>query len=62
LLVVCSEPRTLAFTSLSVNAGTDVLLCQVLSYIYEGNTYLSHLSSPYAMHGERGMRTLLDFF
>jgi len=52
----------LAFASLSVNAGIGVLLCQQLSYIYEGNTYLNHLSSPNAMHGERGLQNIVRFF
>jgi hypothetical protein len=52
----------LAFASLSVNAGIGVLLCQQLSYIYEGNTYLNHLSSPNALHGERGLQNIVRFF
>jgi hypothetical protein len=52
----------LAFASLSVNAGIGVLLCQQLSYIYEGNTYLNHLSSPNALHGERGLHNIIRFF
>lgn len=52
----------LAFASLSVNAGLGVLLCQQLSYIYEGNTYLNRLSSPNVMHGERGLQNLVRFF
>ncbi|XP_048559846.1 protein S-acyltransferase 11 [Triticum urartu] len=52
----------LAFASLSVNAGIAVLLCQQLSLIYEGNTYLSHISSPTDIHGERGLRNLVRFF
>lgn len=54
----------LAFASSSVNAGIAVLLCQQLSYIYEGNTYLSRLSSaPNALqHGERGLQNIVRFF
>ncbi|XP_066346320.1 protein S-acyltransferase 11-like isoform X2 [Miscanthus floridulus] len=52
----------LAFASLSVNAGIGVLLCQQLSYIYEGNTYLNHLSSPNPLHGERGLQNIVRFF
>lgn len=52
----------LAFASLSVNAGIAVLLCQQLSLIYEGNTYLGHISSPTDMHGERGLQNLVRFF
>lgn len=52
----------LAFASLSVNAGIAVLLCQQLSYIYEGNTYLNHISSPNALHGERGLQNIVRFF
>ena len=52
----------LAFASLSVNAGIGVLLYQQLSYIYEGNTYLNHLSSPNPLHGERGLQNIVRFF
>ena len=52
----------LAFASLSVNAGIAVLLCQQLSYIYEGNTYLSRLSSPDIMQGDRGLQNVVRFF
>lgn len=52
----------LAFASLSVNAGIAVLLCQQLSYIYEGNTYLTRLSSPNVTQGERGLQNLVRFF
>jgi hypothetical protein len=54
----------LAFASSSVNAGIAVLLCQQLSYIYEGNTYLSRMSSaPNALqHGERGLQNIVRFF
>ncbi|KAL6651609.1 hypothetical protein ACP70R_010534 [Stipagrostis hirtigluma subsp. patula] len=52
----------LAFASLSVNAGIGVLLCQQLSYVYEGNTYLNRLSSPNIIQGERGLQNLVRFF
>nr|ACG34055.1 DHHC zinc finger domain containing protein [Zea mays] len=54
----------LAFASSSVNAGIAVLLCQQLSYIYQGNTYLNRLSSaPNALqHGERGLQNIVRFF
>ncbi|XP_062184125.1 protein S-acyltransferase 11 isoform X2 [Phragmites australis] len=52
----------LAFASLSVNAGICVLLCQQLSYVYEGNTYLDRLNSANVMHRERGLQNLVRFF
>lgn len=52
----------LSFASLSVNAGIAVLLCQQLSYIYDGNSYLNRLSSPNVVHGERGLQNLVRFF
>ncbi|KAM0841095.1 hypothetical protein ACQ4PT_059231 [Festuca glaucescens] len=52
----------LVFASLSVNAGIAVLLCQQLSYIYEGNTYITRLSSSNVTQGERGLQNLVRFF
>lgn len=50
-------------SSVSVGTGLSVLLWQQLCYIYEGNTYLSHLNS----HGnndveKKGCENLLLFF
>ncbi|XP_021896557.1 protein S-acyltransferase 11 isoform X2 [Carica papaya] len=45
--------------SLSVEIGLSVLLWQQLCYIYEGKTYLSHLSSG---EGERNCQNLFRFF
>lgn len=49
--------------SVSVAIGLSVLLWQQLSYIYEGKTYLSHLSSQGREEdGEKSCRNLLTFF
>lgn len=50
-------------SSVSVQIGLSVLLWQQLRYVYEGKTYLSHLSSR-GNHevGERGCQNLLRFF
>ncbi|XP_010487785.1 PREDICTED: protein S-acyltransferase 11-like [Camelina sativa] len=49
--------------SVSVAIGLSVLLWQQLSYIYEGKTYLSHLSSQGTEEdGEKSCRNLLLFF
>ncbi|KAL0743501.1 hypothetical protein Bca4012_085014 [Brassica carinata] len=49
--------------SVSVAIGLSVLLWQQLSYIYEGKTYLSHLSSQGSEEdGEKSCRNLLTFF
>lgn len=49
--------------SVTVEIGLSILLWQQLSYIYEGQTYLSHLSSP-GNHGdgEKDCQNLLRFF
>nr|CAD1821126.1 unnamed protein product [Ananas comosus var. bracteatus] len=52
----------LAFASLSVEIGISVLLWQQLSFIYEGNTYINSVTSPNAVHGERGWQNILRFF
>lgn len=49
----------LLIASISVNMGLSVLLWQQLSFIYEGKTYLSHLSSG---AGEKDCRNILRFF
>lgn len=51
----------LFISSFSVQIGLIVLLCQQLWYIYEGKTYLSHLSSQ-GDDGEKDCRNLLRFF
>lgn len=50
-------------SSVSVQIGLSVLLWQQLRYVYEGKTYLSHLSSR-GNHevGEKGCQNLLRFF
>ncbi|KAG5398340.1 hypothetical protein IGI04_020154 [Brassica rapa subsp. trilocularis] len=49
--------------SVSVAIGLSVLLWQQLSYIYEGKTYLSHLSSQGSEEdGEKSFGNLLTFF
>ncbi|XP_010277286.1 PREDICTED: protein S-acyltransferase 11 [Nelumbo nucifera] len=49
--------------SLSVGIGLTVLLWQQLFYIYEGKTYLSHLSSRGDVEiGEKGCQNLYRFF
>lgn len=52
----------LAFASISVEIGINVLLWQQLCYIYEGNTYLSHISSVGGVRGDKGCHNLLRFF
>ncbi|PON36690.1 Zinc finger, DHHC-type, palmitoyltransferase [Parasponia andersonii] len=50
-------------SSVSVELGLSVLLWQQLCYIYEGKTYLSHLSSRGNNNvGERGCQNLSRFF
>lgn len=51
----------LFISSFSVQIGLIVLLCQQLWYIYEGKTYLSHLSSQ-GDDGEKDCQNLLRFF
>ncbi|XP_022153184.1 protein S-acyltransferase 11 [Momordica charantia] len=51
----------LFISSFSVQIGLMVLLCQQLWYIYEGKTYLSHISSQ-GDDGDRDCRNLLRFF
>lgn len=49
--------------SVSVAIGLSVLLWQQLSYIYEGKTYLSHLSAQGSEEdGEKSCGNLLTFF
>ncbi|XAR49522.1 Protein S-acyltransferase [Bertholletia excelsa] len=49
--------------SISVEIGLSVLLWQQLSFIYEGNTYLGHLSSRgNGAAGERDCQNLNHFF
>ncbi|CAH2053372.1 unnamed protein product [Thlaspi arvense] len=49
--------------SISVAIGLSVLLWQQLSYIYEGKTYLSHLSSQGSEEdGEKSCGNLVTFF
>ncbi|CAN0888343.1 Protein S-acyltransferase 11 [Linum grandiflorum] len=50
----------LFFSSVSVQIGLSVLLWQQLNYIYEGKTYLSHLSSQGG--GDRDWKNILRFF
>lgn len=50
-------------SSISVNIGLSVLLWQQLFYIYEGKTYLSHLSSRGDDgDGRKDCRNILRFF
>ncbi|KAF8398744.1 hypothetical protein HHK36_014602 [Tetracentron sinense] len=49
--------------SLSVDIGLSILLWQQLHFIYEGKTYLSHLSSQVDDGvGEKGCQNLFRFF
>ncbi|RZC75005.1 hypothetical protein C5167_050484 [Papaver somniferum] len=49
--------------SISVGIGLTILLWQQLSYIYQGKTYLSHLSSRADEPvGERGCQNIFRFF
>lgn len=50
----------LAFACLSVDIGITVLLWQQLHYIYEGKTYIAHISSPNSGNG--GCQNILRFF
>ncbi|KAK2973919.1 hypothetical protein RJ640_019434 [Escallonia rubra] len=53
----------LFIASVSVQIGLSVLLWQQLCYIYEGKTYLSHLSSKDSDEvGERDCQNLYRFF
>lgn len=53
----------LIVSSVSVQMGLTVLLWQQLCYIYEGETYLSHLSSGAGgRSGERDCQNLVRFF
>ena len=50
-------------SSVSVEIGLSVLLWQHLCFVYEGKTYLSHLSSQGDdAAGDRDCRNLLRFF
>lgn len=51
----------LFISSFSVQIGMIVLLCQQLWYIYEGKTYLSHISSQ-GDDGEKDCQNLVLFF
>ncbi|KAG6581543.1 Protein S-acyltransferase 11, partial [Cucurbita argyrosperma subsp. sororia] len=51
----------LFISSFSLQIGLAVLLCQQLWYIYEGKTYLSHISSQ-GDDGEKDCQNLLRFF
>lgn len=50
----------LAFACLSVDIGITVLLWQQLYYIYEGKTYIAHISSQNSGNG--GCQNILRFF
>ncbi|KAF8407467.1 hypothetical protein HHK36_006600 [Tetracentron sinense] len=53
----------LFISSLSVKIGLSALLWQQLSLIYEGKTYLSHISSHVGDEvGEKGCQNLIRFF
>lgn len=52
----------LAFASISVEIGISVLLWQQLHYIYQGNTYINHISSMNSAHVDKGCHNLLRFF
>ncbi|KAL7215752.1 hypothetical protein ACSBR1_027821 [Camellia fascicularis] len=53
----------LFLSSVSVQIGLSVLLWQQLCYIYEGNTYLNHLSSQAGDGvGKRDCQNLIRFF
>ncbi|RZC71377.1 hypothetical protein C5167_034673 [Papaver somniferum] len=53
----------LLVASISVGIGLTILLWQQLSYIYQGKTYLSHLSSRADEPvGERGCQNIFRFF
>ena len=52
----------LAFASFSIESGISVLLWQQLHYIYEGNTYINHISSTDNVHRDKGCHNLLRFF
>lgn len=52
----------LAFACLSVDIGITVLLWQQLYYVYEGKTYINHISSKNSVNGEKGCQNILRFF
>ncbi|XP_065867120.1 protein S-acyltransferase 11 isoform X1 [Euphorbia lathyris] len=53
----------LFFSSISVEIGLTVLLWQQLSYIYQGKTYISHLSSQGSDEiGEKDCKNIFRFF
>lgn len=53
----------LFISSVSLQIGLSVLLWQQLSYIYQGKTYLSHLSSPADNEEEKkDCQNLVRFF
>lgn len=52
----------LFIASISIQIGLIVLLTQQLKFIYEGQTYVSYLSSSGGEHGEVGLHNLLKFF
>lgn len=52
----------LAFAGIAVEFGISMLLWQQLYYIYEGNTYINHISSKDSASGERGCHNLFLFF
>ncbi|XP_077247083.1 protein S-acyltransferase 11-like [Tasmannia lanceolata] len=52
----------LLIASLSVGIGISVLLWQQLRFIYEGKTYINHISSLNSGSSERGWHNLFRFF
>eukprot|EP00262_Sarcandra_glabra_P005591 TRINITY_DN17313_c0_g1_i1.p1 TRINITY_DN17313_c0_g1~~TRINITY_DN17313_c0_g1_i1.p1 ORF type:complete len:342 (-),score=23.59 TRINITY_DN17313_c0_g1_i1:90-1115(-) len=52
----------LSIASLSVEIGLSILLWQQLRFIYEGKTYIEHISSSNGEFGEKGCQNLFRFF
>eukprot|EP00268_Persea_americana_P041073 TRINITY_DN4090_c0_g2_i1.p1 TRINITY_DN4090_c0_g2~~TRINITY_DN4090_c0_g2_i1.p1 ORF type:complete len:343 (+),score=34.11 TRINITY_DN4090_c0_g2_i1:404-1432(+) len=52
----------LAIASLSIQIGLGVLLWQQLQFIYEGKTYISHLSAQDSGSEEKGCQNLFRLF
>lgn len=52
----------LAMASLSIQIGIGVLLWQQLQFVYEGKTYINHLSAHDSGSEERSCQNLFRFF
>lgn len=58
----CLVLMYLAVASLSVQIGLTVLLWQQLQFIYEGKTYIGHISARDGATEERGCQNIFRFF